>query len=173
MEEQNLSSPLANALRFAKASADLGKRVLLPVNSTAVHARDRSSMYDSSLSLGSCCDSGLHEHAGGHKAEGLDAETNIDIVSAFCLVASWSVAVASYSRIVCELLTQHNGYLCKVRPLWSPSLLSSCCSRYPPSTAAAASTQLCYIQLALSQCFWPYVAMLLPLHPWPPCSLPS
>lgn len=37
-----------------------------------------------------------------------------DIMKAFCLVVSWSVTVAMYSRILLEVLEQHGGYLCKV-----------------------------------------------------------
>lgn len=37
------------------------------------------------------------------------------LISAFCLVASWSMAIGSYSKLLKKLLAQHNGYLCKVR----------------------------------------------------------
>lgn len=37
-----------------------------------------------------------------------------DIITAFSLVVSWSVTVATYSRVLLDLLEQHGGYLCKV-----------------------------------------------------------
>ena len=45
----------------------------------------------------------------------LDESAQVAVVSAFCLVASWSVAVTTYSRIACELLEHWDGYLCKVK----------------------------------------------------------
>lgn len=36
------------------------------------------------------------------------------LVSSFCLVASWSMAIGSYSKLLKGLLQKHNGYLCKV-----------------------------------------------------------
>ena len=37
-----------------------------------------------------------------------------DLVEAFCLVAAYSIAVAKYSRVLAELLEEHQGYMCKV-----------------------------------------------------------
>lgn len=36
------------------------------------------------------------------------------LVSAFCLVASWNIAIGSYSKVLKGLMQKHNGYLCKV-----------------------------------------------------------
>lgn len=44
-----------------------------------------------------------------------DEDQKLELVEAFCLVAAYSIAVTTYSRLLAELLHIHNGYLCKVR----------------------------------------------------------
>eukprot|EP00892_Ulva_mutabilis_P010800 jgi/Ulvmu1/8092/UM004_0331.1 len=44
---------------------------------------------------------------------GDSAQDLYTLISAFCLVASWSVTVTTYSRVLLELLEKHEGYLCK------------------------------------------------------------
>jgi hypothetical protein len=52
-----------------------------------------------------------------------NALEQMDPTAAFCLVASWSMTVSTYSKIVHELLDQHGGYLCKVRSFSSTTKL--------------------------------------------------
>ena len=65
------------------------------------------------------CDDGLEAPPLQDEGSGdlaYDFDYHADMVHAFVLVAAWSATVATYSRIACELLAQHDGYLCKVRP---------------------------------------------------------
>jgi hypothetical protein len=70
--------------------------------------------------------------ASGGTCGNLSEQDQVDMVSAFCLVAAWSVAVSAYSANVLELLEQHEGYLCKVCKLncailqWESHVLQYC-----------------------------------------------
>jgi hypothetical protein len=55
--------------------------------------------------------------ASGKSLGNLSEQDQMDMVSAFCLVAAWSEAISAYSATAVDLLEQHRGYLCKVRPV--------------------------------------------------------
>lgn len=68
------------------------------------HSVDASSIYHS------------QQHADVSAFQSALGSVEPHLVSTFCLVASWSMAIGSYSKLVKSLLQKYDGYLCKVLP---------------------------------------------------------